>query len=268
MQYFTRTIDDAQLTGYIPSNSPEIDMTRIRPTVLILPGGGYEMTSDREAEPVALNFLAADYNVFILRYSCKPATYPTQVLQVAAAVREIHEHAAEWNVDPAHMVVLGFSAGGHLAAHFATSASDAVLREHGYDPQALRPAGLMLAYPVITAGEQRHDGSFRALLGDHYGEPAAMEAVSIEHHIDAATPPTFIWHTMTDDTVPVENTLMFVQGCLRANVPVEAHLFPHGGHGLALSTPQTAWGGVNGIEPGVEQWFNLSLNWMQRLFIQ
>ena len=170
MQYIEQTITGidgttARFIGYVPDNSPEVVPDRTRPTVLIVPGGGYEMTSDREGEPIALQFLAADCNAFVLRYSCAPSVYPTALLEVAEAMRLILDNAEAWHVDPARIAVLGFSAGGHLAADFATSASDSVLRAHGYDPALLAPAALMLAYPVVTSGEYRHDGSFRALLG-------------------------------------------------------------------------------------------------------
>lgn len=240
MQYIEQTITGmdgttARFIGYVPDNSPEVVPDRTRPTVLIVPGGGYEMTSDREGEPIALQFLAADCNAFVLRYSCAPSVYPTALLEVAEAMRLILDHAEAWHVDPARIAVLGFSAGGHLAADFATSASDGVLRAHGYDPALLAPTALMLAYPVITSGEYRHDGSFRALLGNRYGDEDAMHEVSIEEHIDARTPPVFVWHTMPDDCVPVQNTLMLIEACRAAHVPVEAHLFPEAA--MALRSP-------------------------------
>ena len=271
MQYIEQTITGmdgttARFIGYVPDNSPEVVPDRTRPTVLIVPGGGYEMTSDREGEPIALQFLAVDCNAFVLRYSCAPSVYPTALLEVAEAMRLILDNAEAWHVDPARIAVLGFSAGGHLAADFATSASNGVLRAHGYDPALLAPTALMLAYPVITSGEYRHDGSFRALLGNRYGDEDAMHEVSIEEHIDARTPPVFVWHTMPDDCVPVQNTLMLIEACRAAHVPVEAHLFPEGGHGLALATAQTAWQGVNGIEPGAQAWIGLALDWLTRTF--
>lgn len=273
MQYFETTItgidgSEARFAGYIPENYPDIVPDRKRPTVLVLPGGGYEMTTGREGEPIALQFLAADYNAFVLHYSCKPSVYPTAVLEVAEAMRQIRAHADDWNADTDRIAVIGFSAGGHLAADFATSASDAALAAHGYDPDELRPDALMLSYPVITSGRFRHDGSFRALLGDWYGEESAMNEVSIEQHIDAKTPPVFVWHTMPDDCVPVENTLQLIAACKAANVPIEAHLYPAGGHGLSLGTAQTAWGGVSGIEPGVQSWISLAKDWLARTFAE
>ena len=272
MQYFETTLtgidgSDARFAGYMPDNYPDIDPDRRRPAVLVLPGSGYWQTTGREGEPIALKFLAEDYNAFVLHYSCRPSVYPASVLEVAEAVRRMHEHADDWHIDTSRIAVIGFSAGGHLAADFATSASDDVLRAHGYDPDALRPDALMLSYPVITSGAYRHDGSFRALLGDAYGDDALMHEISIEEHIDAKTPPVFVWHTLPDDCVPVENTLLLINACKSAGVPVEAHLFPSGGHGLSLATAQTAWGGgTDGIEPGVDMWIRLALAWLARTF--
>lgn len=126
--------------------------------------------------------------------------------------------------------------------------------------------GLMLAYPVVTSGPLAHRGSFDALLGDRKADPEALDAVSIEKHIDAKTPPVFVWHTVPDDCVPYENTLMLVDACKKAGVSVEAHLFPNGGHGLSLGTAETAWQGVNGIEPCVQVWPKLAIAWMRRTF--
>ena len=153
MKYFEHEIlgidgSAAKFVGYCLDNSEEIVPDRVRPSVLVIPGGGYEMTSDREAEPIAMQFLAAGFNAFVLRYSVKPSVFPVALLEAADAMKMIREHAAEWHVDPEAIAVIGFSAGGHLAANLATSTSDDVLEAHGYDPDAVRPNGLMLAYPV------------------------------------------------------------------------------------------------------------------------
>ena len=227
MRYFEDEISGidgstATFVGYCLDNSSEIDPNRKRPSVLVIPGGGYEMTSDREAEPIAMQFLAAGFNAFVLRYSVKPSIFPVALLEAAEAMRRIRTHADEWHCDADAIAAIGFSAGGHLAANLATSASDDVLAAHGYDADAVRPNGLMLAYPVVTSGPLAHRGSFDALLGDRKADPEALDAVSIEKHIDAKTPPVFVWHTVPDDCVPYENTLMLVDACKKAGVPVEA----------------------------------------------
>ena len=168
-----------KFVGYCLDNSEEIVPDRVRPSVLVIPGGGYEMTSDREAEPIAMQFLAAGFNAFVLRYSVKPSVFPVALLEAADAMKMIREHAAEWHVDPEAIAVIGFSAGGHLAANLATSASDDVLAAHGYDPDAVRPNGLMLAYPVITSGPLAHRGSFDSLLGERRNDTETLESVSI-----------------------------------------------------------------------------------------
>ena len=213
-----------------------------------------------------MQFLAAGFNAFVLRYSVKPSIFPVALLEAAEAMRRIRTHADEWHCDADAIAAIGFSAGGHLAANLATSASDDVLAAHGYDADAVRPNGLMLAYPVVTSGPLAHRGSFDALLGDRKADPEALDAVSIEKHIDAKTPPVFVWHTVPDDCVPYENTLMLVDACKKAGVSVEAHLFPSGGHGLSLGTAETAWQGVNGIEPCVQVWPELAITWMRRTF--
>ena len=256
----------AKFVGYCLDNSEEVVPDRVRPSVLVIPGGGYEMTSDREAEPIAMQFLAAGFNAFVLRYSVKPSVFPVALLEAADAMTMIREHAAEWHVDPDAIAVIGFSAGGHLAANLATSTSDDVLVAHGYDPDAVRPNGLMLAYPVITSGSLAHRGSFDSLLGERRNDSQALESVSIERHIDAKTPPVFAWHTVPDETVPYENTLMLIDACKKAGVSIEAHLFPQGGHGLSLGTAETAWQGVNGIEPSIQIWPQLAVSWMRRTF--
>lgn len=272
MQYFQHDIAGidgsiAQLYGYVLDNFPEITMERTRPAVLILPGGGYEMSTDREAEPIALKFVGEGFHAFVLRYSVAPSTYPTALVQAAEAMKLMRTYAEEWHIDPQKIIVLGFSAGGHLAANLATTAGDEHIAAHDLDPDAIRPNGLMLAYPVISSGEYAHRGSFNAALAERHDNQELLDALSLEKHVDSKTPPTFIWHTMTDDTVPVENSLMFIQSCKNAGVSVEAHLFPTGGHGLSLGTIETAWqGNPETTEPSVQVWVQLAMTWIRRTF--
>ena len=158
--------ETADLYTYFLDNSIEMHINRKRPVVVICPGGGYAMTSDREAEPIAMQYLVRGYHAVILRYSVEPARYPLALLQLAKSVAFLRKNAAEFHIDTNKIVLQGFSAGGHLAANLATSTSDDVLVAHGYDPDAVRPNGLMLAYPVITSVPLAHRGSFDSLLGE------------------------------------------------------------------------------------------------------
>lgn len=271
MQVFTREIDGidgtkASLTGYVIDNSKEVDPLRVRPTVLVVPGGGYAMTSDREAEPIALQILSFGFNAFVLRYSCAPSRYPVALVQAAESVRLIRKNSQEWNVDPEHVAVLGFSAGGHVAASLATMWNKPVLTSL-FESKEIRPDALGLGYAVLTSGKFAHRDSFTNLLGpqDQANEKLLRE-VSLEFQVDSQTPPTFLWHTMTDDLVPVENSTIFALALKDHGVPAEVHLYPQGGHGLSLGTAETAVPSGYGIEKGVQSWVHLFEQWLNRTF--
>ncbi len=153
----------ANLFTYFLDNSPEIDPERKRPVVLICPGGGYQMTSDREAEALAVRFMAMGYHAAILRYSVAPARFPEALLQLATAVAMLRENAEKWHIDTEKIVVQGSSAGGHLAASLGVFWNKPFVAEAlGMDSEKFRPNGLMLSYPVITSGEKAHKGSLKA----------------------------------------------------------------------------------------------------------
>lgn len=256
--------DKARLSGYVIDNSKEMDLDRVRPTVLICPGGGYAFLSDREAEPVAEKIVGMGYNAFILRYSVAPVRYPAAFEQAAAAMALLRANACEWNIDSHAIVIGGFSAGGHVAAGVATMWNKSLFSS--FDAAQIRPDGLMLGYPVITSGKFAHEGSFKTLLGDKFNDPEMLRKVSLEYMVDEKTPTTFLWHTMTDDTVPVENSTLFALACKNHDVPVEAHLYPHGGHGLSLGTKETAIPNGYGVEECIQSWVGLFHEWMKRNF--
>ncbi|MFC6171176.1 alpha/beta hydrolase [Loigolactobacillus jiayinensis] len=255
----------AELTGYLIDNSPQIDTTRTRPAVIICPGGGYEMTSDREAEPVALQIMASGAQAFVLRYSVSPIRYPVALHQLAYSVALIRQHAAQWHIDPDKIIVAGFSAGGHLAACLGVFWNAAELTNIGLTPTQMQPNGLLLCYPVITTGQYCHQGSFTNLLGADQTDLAKRTKLSVEQQVNTDTPPTFIWQTVADGSVPVENSLLFAKALRQVGVPFELHLFPNGRHGLSLATTE-----VNGDpqfnHPEVAVWFDLFVTWLQRSF--
>ena len=257
------------LYTYFLDSSIEMRPNEKRPVILMCPGGGYEMTSDREAEPMAMQFLAMGYHVAILRYSVCPVRYPAALLQVAESVLYLKEHADEYHIDPEKIVVQGCSAGGHLAANYGIAWNSPFLTKlmgMENDLERLCVAGLLLCYPVITSGEKVHEESFRNLLGEQYEEK--KEELSLENQVTPDTPPTFLWHTATDETVPVENSLYFFQACLQQGVSAELHIYPVGGHGLSLANEETCRANGIGVQKGCQSWIGLAQTWLEEILIK
>ena len=248
------TDDVAKLYTYFWGNSPEMNMDRVRPVVVICPGGGYGFTSDREAEPIAMKFLGAGMHVVILRYSVAPVTYPAALRQVAWTVAWLREHAEEYHIDPNKIMIQGFSASYGVFWKKKTFLAE----ELQVDPEVLRPNGLILCYPVITSGPKAHRDSFVNLLGDRYDE--LVEEMALENQVSEDTPQVFMWHTVTDTLVPVENSLLFFQALHEKNIPVELHIYPVGVHGLALATEETGW-----VQKECQSWVPLAIDWALRL---
>lgn len=258
--------ETADLYTYFLDNSPEMDPERKRPVVVVCPGGGYEMTSDREAEPIAIQYVARGYHAVILRYSVKTVHYPLALLQLAKTVAYLREHAEEYHICSDKIVVQGFSAGGHLSASLGVFWNKPLLSETlGVDAKMIQPNGLILSYPVITSGEFAHQGSFKNLLGDDYEDLEKRKEQSLEYQVTKDTPPTFLWHTVTDDAVPVENTMLFFQALHEHQVPVEVHLYPQGKHGLGLANEETNDVSGDKIQEACQAWIELACKWVSRL---
>lgn len=260
------SLEGARLTIYIQETSSPKMRIKKRPLVLLCPGGAYSYTSDREAEPIALAFMAKGFHTAILRYSCYPAHYPTALLELGRSVLIIREHAKEWHVDSEAVIVQGCSAGGHLAASFACFWREDFLSENLLDDNSeaakekLRPNGLMLCYPVITSGEHAHRDSFKNLLGDRLSE--LQDKMSLEKSISDSVPKTFIWHTFTDASVPVENSLLFATSLREHGISTELHIFPEGCHGLALASHLTESPDRKENVPICQPWVDLAANWL------
>ena len=194
---------------YILDTLPDEMKIQKRPIILICPGGGYHKVSYREGEPLAMHFLSLGYHACVLQYSVsQEAFYPTQLLEVTESVRQIHEHAKEWYIDTKKIVLAGASAGGHLAANYcAFWKREFLVEKSGMQREMLKPRGLILCYPVITSDPKyAHTPSFQNLLGDTVEEEAWN--LSLDHQITDSMPPCFIWHTATDQTVPLPNSLL------------------------------------------------------------
>lgn len=247
-------LGSAELSVYLREPADVMPLTLTRPLVLVVPGGGYEHVSQREADPVAVRFLAAGYHAAVLWYSVGESARDYRPLaELNEALAALREHAEEWGIRPRQIAVCGFSAGGHLAL------SSAVLDLPGAEGEQQRPDALILSYPVVTAGPYAHRGSFVQLAGTE--DVAAHLAFGLEDKITPAVPPVFVWHTMEDGAVPVENTLMLISALHRAQVPCEAHLFPQGRHGLSVCTAE-----VGNELPHPGRWFELAAEWLSQQF--
>ncbi|MEP7359912.1 MAG: alpha/beta hydrolase [Anaerolineales bacterium] len=273
--------DDAKnihLAAYRLHNSAEFQVDRARPAIIICPGGGYQGTSDREAEPIAMRFLAQGYHAFVLRYSVR-TRLPAPMRDLARAVALVRKNAKEWFVNPDQIAVCGFSAGGHLAASLGVFWDKPFLTEQiGLTPEQVRPNALILSYAVTdltvlaTAAQVRDVngqpvfdmGHILAIL---YGLPNPTQTDRDQYRLDlqvtANTPPTFLWHTAEDEIVPVNNALRFAAALDEHKVPFELHVFERGVHGLALGDEVTE---VDGrfINRDSQVWVELALNWLRR----
>ena len=252
-------------TYILNDRNREIDKEPIgpRPAVLILPGGGYEFTSYREAEPIATQFNAMGFNAFVLYYCCKPHVFPQALKDVSRAMCIIRDNAKDWNIDPDKIFVSGFSAGGHLAASIGTMWDLPCLSEiEGMEYGKNKPNAMILAYPVIVYNEFANFGSYENLLGKDY--PALAEEHSLEKHVSEKTPPAFIWHTYEDDMVPLENALSFGDALRKNNIPFEMHIFTKGGHGLSLANEEVCCD--KDCDVHVQHWVKLLEEWLKMMF--
>ena len=251
----------AALSLYLLEDSKEIPI-HSRPIVIVCPGGGYGGTSDREAEIIALQFTAMGYHAAVLRYSVAPAVFPTAMLELGKSVSICRSHAKEWYINPQQIVVCGFSAGGHMAASFCMFWSEPWVSERlEVSSESLRPNGMILGYPVITAGEFAHLGSIRNILGDSFEEK--RDTMSLEHYVNKSVPRTFIWHTFEDQGVPVQNSLLLVNELVKQNIATEFHIFEKGGHGMALGNRLTQGNSGFGVNHACAVWIELVHNWLE-----
>ena len=255
------------LTCYVPSTIERNLYKDSKPAVLILPGGGYEFTYEGEGEPIALRLVSQGVACFVLHYSVRPNLFPQALAEALTALKYIRDNSDKFGINKDNISVMGFSAGGHLAASLGVFWNRPFLSQLlGVDSELIRPNGQILCYPVITSGEKAHTGSFINLLGSDYENPERRAAVSLELHVTSKTPPTFLWHTATDPIVPVENSILFFQALQAAGVPAEMHIYPVGDHGLALATEETAGPQGERVQEECTSWISLAKNWIKHYF--
>ncbi len=229
---------EPELTCYINDNYKAVNENRLNPCVLIIPGGAYVKVSKyREGESMALKYLSKGFNVFVLNYSVYPEHYPVQFFEAAAAMLYIRNNTEKWNIDKNKIAVNGYSAGGHLAASLGVWWNDPYMLDAlKTTKEQIRPDALILSYPVISADPKiSHVYSINNVSGTLDTEAPIYKKMSLEKHVNENTPPTFIWHTFSDEIVPVQNSLKFAYALAENKVLFEQHIYPYGQHGLATS---------------------------------
>lgn len=237
--------------GFVPNLTPYLHKDdAARPGLLICPGGGYCAVAPSEGEPVAEKFNELGYNCFVLTYTTNPLLQEPLMEQpvrdLSRAVRFVRANAERFHIIPEQLFVCGFSAAGHLCATLCDYFKEIADENPKYKEISNRPDGAVLAYPVIHSGRYAHRDSFRFLLGADIYERKDEEAsrlldrFSLEYHVDPDTPPCFLWHTATDDLVPLENSTFYAQALREKGIPFAHHIFSAGHHGLSVANERWA----------------------------
>ncbi|MFO1477399.1 MAG: alpha/beta hydrolase [Verrucomicrobiota bacterium] len=247
--------DVPTLTPYFPAPGKATGAAMV-----ICPGGGYGFLAPHEGEGYARWLAAHGVTAFVLKYRLAPAYHhPAMIQDASRAIRTVRARAAEWNLDPHRIGIMGSSAGGHLAStavtHFDSGnpgATDPVERVSS------RPDVGILCYAVITMGPFTHEGSRRNLIGTN-APPELAWLLSNELQVTPQTPPCFLWHTWEDKAVPVENSLQFAEALRKAGVPFDLHIYQKGGHGMGLGAHRAGPDQGEALHP----WAADCLFWLQ-----
>lgn len=287
--------EDVTLMAYVLDDSVEMLRGKMRPAILICPGGGYLNCSDREAEPVAMRFAAMGYHVFVLRYSTyleggydipdlavakmkAHCQFPNPMLEIGKAVLAIREHADEWLVDTEQIALCGFSAGAHNCAMYSVYwNSDYFKNYFEMDVNVFRPAALILSYPVTDYTYMKEwmsattdimmksffEISSLAFTGKVELTDEMAEVISPTLHVGSQTPPTFIWSTATDEMVPIEHTYRLAGALAKAGIAHEVHVFENGPHGMGLADKSSA-GRTEDVNPVAAQWITFAEKFLNR----
>jgi acetyl esterase/lipase len=224
--------------------------------IIILPGGAYvHLSTAKEGSDVAHLLNGHGIAAFVVRYRHAPRyQYPIPMDDARRAIRTVRYRADQYHVDPHRIGIMGFSAGGHLAATVATQfdSGDANAADP-IDGEGSRPDFAVLLYPVITLTQEQfvHKTSRKSLVGTRQ---ELWQQLSAELHVTPQTPPVFLVHATTDKTVPVENSVLFYLACRKAGVSAELHIFANGPHGFGLAPS----------DPALRVWPDLMFTWMSK----
>ncbi len=257
----SKTNDNVYLETYVNDLSQKYN----RKAMLVIPGGGYHaVCHEHEGEPIAMAFIPYGFNAFVLHYTVdRSAAFPIQLIEVARAIKHIKDNADRYQIDPDELYIVGFSAGGHLAASAGVlwkmdEVYEAVPMPYGYN----RPKGVILSYPVVSPKYKQHFNSFKNMWCNDNPDPEDLKKSAIEEHVDADSAPAFIWHTADDKTVDVRNAFDLARAYADAGVPFEFHVFPNGPHGMSLANHVVDKYSPEVYDEHVASWVRLASEWI------
>ncbi len=240
----------------------------LRPAIMVVPGGGYNHCSQRESAPVSLHFSLQGYQTFVLEYHCgEESAYPTPLVDIALALAHIRTHAAEFDIDPNRIALLGFSAGGHLSALLSSLWQTPELNQlTGLNSEQMKPNALILGYPVanlkafsdLMAVRAEPEYKFGAMLQNY------AEFKDPMHLVNEHIPPVFLFTTLEDDLIPADHSFAYAQRLLEAGTSLEFHQFSEGGHGLGSADGLSNHGRVYPKRIGA--WHDLAVDWLNAVF--
>lgn len=271
----------ATLTAYIQNPSSDDHYPMIRPAILICPGGAFISITEKEAEPVALKFVSAGYHAFVLKYSIGAgiATFPTPFIDAAKAMILIRQNANKWMIDPNKITLCGFSTGGLIASIVGTSWQDELFSNvFKEEINLIKPNTIILGYPLLNLStfEQKHLSShssiksiiemmFSSIFGTSQPSEAQLNEWNVINKVTVTMPPTFMWTTLEDRLIDIEDSLDFAKMLSRHKIVYEYHVFEKGNHGLSLGDKSVGYSKETIQEHlNTTKWVDLVLNWLER----
>lgn len=265
-------LTDEENGPYIDAYIADAFPNYTRKALLVFPGGAYAGLSPREGEPVAHAFMPYGYNAFVLHYTVskkRRKPFPAHLIEATLAIKHIKDNAEKYGIDPAELFIVGFSAGGHLAASVATmwkheKVLAAVEMPYGYN----RPKGAMLIYPMISpdySNCETYDKAWRNLLVCENPAKEQLNEAAIERHVDTNSVPAFVLHAFTDPVVDVRNAMILGKAYADAGVPFEMHIYPKGTHGFSLANEVSADGNSKFVNQRIAEWVHLAAEWAKTL---